>query len=152
MADFKKHPYLNIEVSDEGIVHRPERRSSRQIVRKDYVGPGHINSEGYYVIGIDGKYYKVHRLVAETWIGECPTGCTVDHIDRNRLNNRADNLRYATPHEQCINSKTHLLRDTRITVSQSEDPNGYRRQYNSLNRERVRAYQRSWCAKRRVEK
>lgn len=144
---FKKHPYLNVEVSDDGMVHRPEKRTERQVVRKEVWTYGHTNSEGYMVIGIDGRTYKVHRLVYETWCGPILDGYTIDHIDRDRTNNVVFNLQLANPKQQCLNSKQHLTRDKRITVSQADDPNEYRRQYNALNREKVRAYQREWYAR-----
>lgn len=147
---FKKHPYLNVEVSEDGMVHRPEKRTEIQVCRKETWTYGHMNSEGYMVIGIDGRTYKVHRLVYETWVGPIIDGYTIDHIDRNRTNNVVSNLRLATPRQQCLNAKQHLERDSRITVSQADDPNEYRRQYNALNREKVRAYQRMWYAKNKA--
>lgn len=41
----------------------------------------------------------IHHLVAETFIGERPTGKQVDHIDGNVQNNQAMNLRYCTAKE-----------------------------------------------------
>lgn len=40
--------------------------------------------------------FAVHSLVAEAFIGPCPKGLEVNHKDRDRGNNRADNLEYLT--------------------------------------------------------
>ena len=58
----------------------------------------HINSE-------DGKRVtrRLHILIAQHFIGERPEGMTVDHINRMTLDNRIENLRYATQTEQNIN-------------------------------------------------
>ncbi len=41
-------------------------------------------------------YYRVHRLIWETFKGEIPNGLTVDHIDKNVQNNDLSNLRLLT--------------------------------------------------------
>lgn len=48
---------------------------------------------GYKRFGIDHHVYSIHRLVYETFIGPIPNGMKIDHIDGNRANNNAVNLR-----------------------------------------------------------
>ena len=48
---------------------------------------------------------KVHVLVGNSFVGIRTCGLTFDHIDRNSVNNRADNIRLATKREQNLNRK-----------------------------------------------
>lgn len=57
-------------------------------------------------LAVDGarKHYLVHRLVARAFHGLPPDeSYTVDHIDREKKNNAASNLRWSTPAEQGAN-------------------------------------------------
>ena len=62
-----------------------------------------VNHNGYLRIGLGGhkqqKWFFVHRLVYETFIGPIPEGMQVNHIDENKTNNRVDNLNLMTPKE-----------------------------------------------------
>jgi hypothetical protein len=60
---------------------------------------------GYYLIRVNNKVYRLHRLV---WIyhnGDIPDEMIVDHIDGDKTNNRIENLRIATQNENMQNSK-----------------------------------------------
>lgn len=52
------------------------------------------------------KLYKVHRLVAESFVKKPKTEKTlqIDHIDRNKMNNDSKNLRWVTAAENRKNS------------------------------------------------
>lgn len=57
----------------------------------------------YYVRGeIDGKKRYIHQHIMK-YFGNGDKGLTIDHIDRNPLNNRKYNLRLATKSEQSSN-------------------------------------------------
>jgi len=45
---------------------------------------------------------SVHQMVAECYIGVCPQGMVVDHIDNNRTNNHYTNLQYLTPQQNTL--------------------------------------------------
>lgn len=86
--------------------------------RKDYyevVTPSVLN--GYFMVGIPVRKVTrpVHRLVAETFI-EKPEEygkIEVDHINRNRQDNRVENLRWVTREENQANkSKKYSKRIT----------------------------------------
>lgn len=51
----------------------------------------------------------IHNLVAETFIGERPKGYEIDHINRDYLDNRADNLRYVSRKENQNNIDKEAL-------------------------------------------
>lgn len=57
-----------------------------------------IDKDGYERITVSmyGKttHWRVHNLVVLAYIGPCPRGYQVDHIDNDRVNNIVSNLRY----------------------------------------------------------
>lgn len=64
---------------------------------------GHINkNDGYMQMLHKGKSYLVHRVVFALMTGEWPTA-SVDHINRNRADNRWSNLRLCNHTESSTN-------------------------------------------------
>ena len=74
--------------------------------------------KGYYSVKLCGKESEtgrvyvsckqVHRLVAHAFLGECPQGYVVDHINGDPSDNRKSNLRLCTHTENIHNSKKKL--------------------------------------------
>ena len=65
------------------------------------------NEDGYLRVGLyknrKGKMISLHRIIAEILVENADNKPEVDHIDRNILNNRPANLRWATRREQNYN-------------------------------------------------
>lgn len=92
------------EASDEGAIRSVDRIRSdgRHMLRGRVLRPG-LGTTGYLNVAFcrDGKLrtQRVHRVIASAHLGVCPEGMEVLHIDGDRTNNRADNLRYGTRSE-----------------------------------------------------
>lgn len=61
---------------------------------------------GYPILNLHKRTYLQHRIVWEMHYGPVPEGLTIDHIDRDKANNRLDNLRLADIYLQNTN-KAH---------------------------------------------
>ena len=65
---------------------------------------GMIDRCGYHEIVLNGKPYRVHRLVAEAFIPNTENKPCINHKDGNKQNNNADNLEWCTHSENTIHS------------------------------------------------
>jgi hypothetical protein len=70
-----------------------------------------ISTSGYKAFGKSPKYY-VHKVVAHCFIGERPERLTIDHINRNRIDNRVENLRYVSQSENNKNTCRYRINNT----------------------------------------
>ena len=95
-----------LEVSDAGLVRR-------DTIDEPFLPAA--NACGYRAIFVQGKRTMLHTLVATAFIGPAPSAFhTVDHINRDRGDNRINNLRWATKTEQgknqnVVSGDVHLL-------------------------------------------
>lgn len=79
--------------------------------RKKFLSPIKIKATGYYKVNLskDGKQTTkyIHRLVAETFIPNEKQLPQVDHINRNKEDNRVENLRWVSVSDNLRNTKTN---------------------------------------------
>lgn len=86
---------------------------------------GRLDSQGYRMVGWNGKWAQEHRLI---WIyhnGPIPDGMVVDHINRDVSDCRIENLRLATKQENSLNSIGRP--SVRISKYKGVSPSGRKR-------------------------
>lgn len=85
MTDAEMKAYILKHFSyDDGVLKRDDRRNSN----------GSYDKDGYLIIKVKRKQFKAHRIVWLLNYGEFPNG-ELDHINRDRTDNRIENLREA---------------------------------------------------------
>jgi len=95
------------QASSEGRIRSLDRivtdSVGRKTLRKGTILKQGINSNGYYRVspcnGGKARIKKVHRLVMAAFVGPCPDGCEVLHLNGIRTDNKLCNLRYGS--KQC---------------------------------------------------
>ena len=75
---------------------------------------GSIDKQGYLIIWADGKRYKAHRLAFLWMEGYLPEN-QVDHIDRNKINNRWSNLREVS--QTCNMRNRAVLKNNKYKIT-----------------------------------
>lgn len=76
---------------------------------KTYAGSlaGCDMGNGYKSVSVDGKRYKIHRVIFHMVIGDADQHTHIDHINGNTLDNRIENLRASNASDNAINFKGH---------------------------------------------
>lgn len=129
---------------------------------------GAKTNQGYVQVTIDYKRIFIHRLVAQAFIPNPENKPYIDHINTIRNDNRVENLRWVTPHENNMNANTlQNMRDGRKRFLENnpdygkiisrnirervKDENFMRRFKESLNTEEARKKRIKNLPKRTVE-
>ena len=105
MADIPGYEGL-YDITEEGIITN---------LRTNTILTGNINSFGYRVVRLSknkkAKDFKVHQLLAKTFIPNPNNYRCVNHIDGNKLNNSLDNLEWCTHGQNTIHARKILKLD-----------------------------------------
>jgi hypothetical protein len=78
---------------ETGVITRTDRKNS----------DGSLDKDGYLCLKIKGEKFKSHRVAWFLYYGTFP-GKEIDHINRNRKDNRITNLREVDRRENVLNS------------------------------------------------
>lgn len=90
-------------VYKDGVITRKDRKNSN----------GSLDKDGYLIYKVKGRQIKAHRLVWFLCNGVFPD-CEIDHINRNRRDNRIENLRLADRNVQAQNTIRLPNKDTGV--------------------------------------
>jgi hypothetical protein len=70
-------------------------------------------TNGYLTVTINKRQRSIHRLIAEAFLGECPSTLQVNHKDGNKQNNNIENLEYVSCRQNLCHALSTGLRTNR---------------------------------------
>lgn len=135
------------EISKEGIV----RNKKTKCEIKLYLVGEYLGCMLYRDKKV-GERIHLHRLLGLTFIPNPDNKPVIDHIDRNKLNNNIENLRWATLSENRLNSdnirneeywrkyKTEKAREYRAKISAEEKEKKLEKRREQYDNEKQREY------------
>jgi hypothetical protein len=92
------------EVSDQGRVCK-HKNGRRILLKINWSGP--YGKVGLYPKGVTGLTRQVHRLVCEAFHGAPKDFQVARHLNGDRRDNRASNLAWGSPEENCQDAVIH---------------------------------------------
>lgn len=89
-------------------------------ILKQYQHPESSTSPGYREIRLSEKKHWVHRLVILTFVGSCPEGMNVDHLNGIHYDNRLENLQYLEISTNSAQGALHGERNGSVKLTTKE--------------------------------
>lgn len=121
------HPTVGCAVREDGCIWYAPRGNKPS--KWTY---GFANSNGYHQVCIKGKYYCVHRLVAETFLDNPDNKPEVDHINHDKNDNSVKNLRFVTRLENSANRVKACKYRAKYGITWGDSPKECQRVYDSM--------------------
>jgi hypothetical protein len=94
--------------SDLRVIERSDGKTQRVYPRN--LKPA-ADRKGYLYVNLwrdnIGATCYIHQLVLRAFVGPCPDGQEIRHLDGNSMNNRLDNLQYGTRSENFLDTVRH---------------------------------------------
>lgn len=118
----ERHP-IGVWVREDGCIYLPT--SGKHAAHWTF---GCKNNYGYLVVKVNAKQYRVHCLVAQAFLPNPWNKPQVDHLNRNRQDNRVENLSWATSSDNMRNTPQHDRVEARGGTHKYEDANQYERE------------------------
>lgn len=151
----QKHPDLDLWCREDGAICMPPHTNCiNPKYHKFRWTFGCPDSQGYSGIRFRGKLYKVHRLIAQTFLDNPLNLSTVDHVNRIKTDNRVDNLRWANHKMQEDNKQSVEDSLAKYGTRACEDRKAYNKAHDAAyyaeHREQIKAKKAAYHAKQRA--
>lgn len=122
IPDFERY----YQASNLGNIRSITRKAKVKILNNDFrtvkgqlISPA-ITKDGYLKVSLSKNhkryYFRVHRLIAKTFIPNLNNYPEINHKDENKLNNNVDNLEWCTSKYNC----NYGTRNKRLSISNTK--------------------------------
>ena len=103
ITDIESYILQHFQYHEDGTITRDDRKNST----------GSLDKDGYLILKVKKRQFKAHRIAWFLNYGKFPE-CEIDHINRNKLDNRIENLRESNRTQQNRNKDIPVNVDTGV--------------------------------------